>query len=507
MNRIRKGLLESIFKYDHEIYFYLTGVKNAIESSNITDLSAGLRKDKERIRGYLDLIAPDEEHYANLGRHEKKLKMAMFTPLPPLMNGIADYIVDLLPELSQHFHIDFFIDDNYTPSFDINRRFKVQNHSEFPILHEEYDLIVYQVGNNPNHVYMVDYILKYPGIIELHDYRVDYLYRLLSPDIQEYAKANSISEVYPSHELFGYATNSNPVNKYLIEKSLGVIIHNNYAKKGLLKQSWYIPYKVINLSVNVPLKTESSEDLLSKLNIEKNELILATFGRVTAYKHIDIILRVVSHLRKIYDKKIRFIIVGNIDSDMVETINWLLSDLDLKDSVTITGHVELDTFYDYIQVSNICINLRSFYNGESSGAVARIMSCAKPCVVSNVGSFGELPSEACIKVTTDEDLLESDLIHKLGELIQNQKLREKISKNAFNYAMNELNPKKLALEMRDFIILSMDYEVHTKRVILDNLARFICYNAFIDIKWVFDYACKYLAKKWERKISRWRGQK
>lgn len=491
--RVKKGLLEAIFQYDHEMHYCLSETQEIINNTN-----GEFHKDEARIRGYLELITQGTVHSTSMSNQATKLKMAMFTPLPPLMNGIADYTVDILQELRQHFTIELFIDDNYTPSPNISRQFKVLKHSEFPSLHEEYDLTLYQVGNNPDHVYMVDYILQYPGIIELHDYRVDYLYRLLPSDIQEYAHANSITEVYPSHEYFGYATNPNPVNKYLIEKSLGVIIHNNYAKMGLLKQNWYIPYKVINLSVNAPSTTESNEGLRAKLGFEKNEIILATFGRVTAYKHIDKTLRAISQLRNSCEGEIRFIIVGNIDSDMVETINRLLSDLNLKDSVTITGHVELDTFYDYIQISDICINLRSFYNGESSGAVARIMSCAKPCLVSNIGSFSEFPSDTCVQVTTDEDLLESELIYKLGELLQNRKLRDKIGSSALNYAMNELNVKKLAVEMRDFLILSMNNDIHKKRVTIDNLAKFMCYNKFTDLAWVFDYACKYLAEVWKK---------
>jgi len=49
------------------------------------------------------------------------------------------------------------------------------------------------------------------------------------------------------------------------------------------------------------------------------------------------------------------------------------------------------------------VNLRHPTMGETSGSVIRGLSLAKPVVVSDVGWFSELPGDAALKVSPDED--------------------------------------------------------------------------------------------------------
>jgi len=410
-------------------------------------------------------------------------------------------MVDVLEELELYFDIDIFIDDNYTPSHSISNRYKIINHANFPSLYASYDITLYQVGNNPHHLYMINYIMQYPGVIELHDYRIDYLYRLLPQELQVYAQENSISEVFPMREHFGHIPNANPVNKYLIEKALGVLVHNNYSKVNLLKQNWYVPFKAVNLYAKVPTKQVDTLAIRSKLSIGHDEIAIASMGMVTAYKHIDVILKTIARLEMEYQGNFRFIIIGHINEDFEETLRRLIAELRLKDRVTIAEYVDMTTFYEYIHACDIFINLRSFYNGESSGAVSRIMACGKPCIVNKVGSFAELPSDACIQITTDPSKIEEELLINLKELTRDKRLSEAIGVRAAEYATSELNIKNLVKEMRDFFILCKEKKIHSKRVMLDNIAKFICYNSFNDIAYAYEYASVYIASLWEKEFE------
>ena len=98
------------------------------------------------------------------------MRIAWFSPLPPLRSGIARYSADLLARLDGEQAIDRFVDGlGRTPpgarTFDAHDF--VWKHRRNP-----YDLITYQLGNAPCHDFMWAYLARYPGLVVLHDPRL-----------------------------------------------------------------------------------------------------------------------------------------------------------------------------------------------------------------------------------------------------------------------------------------------------------------------------------------------
>src|SRR5687767_5315770 len=106
------------------------------------------------------------------------MRIAFFTPLNPLPSGISDYGEALLRHLAPLVgHLDVFIED-YTPTAPFSapnivvrpwQQFEADYHAG------RYDAVVYQIGNNPFHVYIYDLALRIPGILILHEYNLHYL--------------------------------------------------------------------------------------------------------------------------------------------------------------------------------------------------------------------------------------------------------------------------------------------------------------------------------------------
>ena len=111
--------------------------------------------------------------------YAESLRLAMFSPLPPIVSGIGDYVVDLLPLLPEKWTVDGFVADAASLETAAslvgpgNRLGSVEVFMdvEFARRHdrEPYDLVVYQVGNSTHHAYMLQYVLEYPGLLVLHD--------------------------------------------------------------------------------------------------------------------------------------------------------------------------------------------------------------------------------------------------------------------------------------------------------------------------------------------------
>src|SRR5436190_4717339 len=85
--------------------------------------------------------------------------IAWFSPFPPTRSGIAAYSAELLPQLRERFVIDSYPE---SAAHDFVWRMRRQ----------PYDLVVYQLGNAPCHDYMWAYLVRYPGLVVLHDARL-----------------------------------------------------------------------------------------------------------------------------------------------------------------------------------------------------------------------------------------------------------------------------------------------------------------------------------------------
>src|SRR5687768_15761909 len=98
-------------------------------------------------------------------------RRAWFAPLPPIRSGVAAYNAELLSALSGRHQIDAFVDgraEMFRPPHPAIPLF-----SAFDFVWREraqpYDLVVYQLGNASCHDYMWSYLIRYPGLVVLHD--------------------------------------------------------------------------------------------------------------------------------------------------------------------------------------------------------------------------------------------------------------------------------------------------------------------------------------------------
>jgi glycosyltransferase involved in cell wall biosynthesis len=85
------------------------------------------------------------------------MRIAWFSPFPPVRTGIADCSAELVAALRGR-------------GYDIDP-YPAESAHDFPWTHRQrpYDLIVYQFGNSSHHDYEWAYALRYPGLVVLHD--------------------------------------------------------------------------------------------------------------------------------------------------------------------------------------------------------------------------------------------------------------------------------------------------------------------------------------------------
>ncbi len=398
------------------------------------------------------------------------MKIAYFSPLSPLKSGISDYSEELLPFLKKYIDIDVFIDQYKPTNTKITKQFKIFNFNDFLLNHKymEYDEIIYHIGNNTKyHEKIYDIALQIPGIVVLHDYSIHHLIAektVAQNKYEEYVtemeyQYGETGKIIAIESLAGkrrviWETNdvlSFPANKRILNNAKGVIVHSQFI--GNLINS-IIPDLPICF---VPLHTseiemitlEEKRNLKRKYNIPDNKVIFASFGFVTEAKRIDVILRCMKKIIDNNNENFIYLIVGEEAKGVYEMSKYI-KQLGLSDNARYLGFVELEELKDYIRLSDVCINLRYPTSGETSASLIRILGMGKPALVTNIGSFSEMPDEFCIKTNPGENE-ENEIYSIIQHLLEYPAEVTSKGKAAYNYVAHNHTLKGSAIKYYNFI--------------------------------------------------------
>lgn len=396
-----------------------------------------------------------------------KKKIAFFTPLPPLQSGIADYSADIIEALSPYFDIDVYVDSGYQVACKLPENVTCILHTQYNFHQKEYIDTVFQVGNSEYHIYMWDYIRTYGGTVVLHDYNLHGVVQFESlsqnkNDMEEYRRLLLEDFSQPEVEQYfasigdghGLKIHEMEINSFLTNYADKIIVHSREAKEKLLRRdigrevSWIRHYVKIE-----PLVDRSFAK--KELGLLEDQFVFAAFGHVHETKRTLPIVKAFAKLAA-EEQNVKLIFVGKLDGNLTSQFQQLVKKLGVSERVQVTGYTELEEFRHYIDATDVCLNLRWPYNGETSGSLMRILGKGKCVVVNNVGSFGEIPDEACVKLPSVETMNEKqeiDAIYKtMKALFVDQDKRHRLEHAARKFAEENLDLSIIARQYRNVIL-------------------------------------------------------
>ncbi len=447
------------------------GLENALRKPRMAELTA-LGRARLPLFQWEKVAADSCAAISRLGgRTEKKAeapgrkKLAFFTPLPPIRSGISDYSVDMLGALADSFDIDVFIDDGYEPVCELPENVRVLPFEEYEDRRPTYADTVYQLGNSEYHIYMWELLRRFGGTAVLHDYNlhVIFYYKTIVQDKDCDSFAAMLLEDYTPRELGDYIEELRTggalrqmdfePNGYLINSADRLIVHSADSYEKLMLRDSGKPLALIRSYAKIEPMQDKNE-ARRELDLPQDALLLAAFGHVHETKRIIPILRAFAALRKDYPSAM-LLLVGQLAPTFAPWYEETVAQYDLADAVRLTGYTELEEFTAYMDASDICLNLRWPYNGETSGSLMRLLSKGKCVLVNDIGSFRELPDEACVKLPSAEGRREeeeaADMERALRELLSSQEKREMLEVNARRYAEETLDIRAIARQYADFI--------------------------------------------------------
>ena len=376
--------------------------------------------------------------------------LVVFSPLPPLENGIADYAAELLPLLAAARDVVVVIDD-HAPEPLAQAGYTSMRLADYVAREAEFEHAphLYQIGNNPDHVYLLPWLLRRPGVVVLHDVSLHHLIdqaTLRFGDLDGYCAMLELEYGAPGRVLsaqfreYGWRSRSMfyemPLTREILGRARAVIVHSLYAANKVAAQQDGVPVKLVRHHVaRSALGARGAgarEAARAELGIvDEDTVLLVSLGFITRAKQTETVLRFL-HRHRAELPPIRYVLAGQ-DSPQDFDVRSLIANLELQDIVEITGYVDETSFYRHIAASDIVVNLRYPSGGETSGTLIRALGAGACVVVNDIGSFSEYPDDVCAKVPVDGGVADADFDRVMLPLITSPARRRRLSERARDY--------------------------------------------------------------------------
>src|SRR6185295_8222851 len=308
------------------------------------------------------------------------MRVAWFSPLPPVRSGIAAYSAEVLPHLTARFDIERFTETN-AHDFVWNAR------------RRPYDLIVYQLGNAPFHDYMWAYLAAYPGLVVLHDARLhhararsllhqrrfdDYRRELHydHPDVAsgftEYAVEGLGGPIYYFWSML----------RVVMRTARTIAVHNPRVAEDLREQYPDAAVEVVRMGVAAIDRDRTVRASARRaLALPDEAIVFAAFGKITAEKRIAPILGALGALAG-EGRDVRLLLVG--DAGEHATLSEDIVRHGVADRVLVTGHVADEAIGAHLAAADVCVCLRWPTAQETSASWLRCLAAGRPTVISDL---------------------------------------------------------------------------------------------------------------------------
>ncbi len=330
------------------------------------------------------------------------MNIALLSPLPPQQSGIADYVFHLLTGFRQNKAIQITLFTNSTTDRILN----------YNVIHintlvegqlNDYDLIIYHVGNNIHyHHYMLSLLKQYGGIVHLHDLVLHHMIAGMNYNAEDEQMLPSYFNIIETH--YGQANKAYIENKLtdgiplwetnevidfplfeaFVQYADSCIVHSQYALERV--QAVFPRLNVYCIEQLYDLKP-----LTKKKNQSLDCLNIGVFGGVDLQKKVDVVMEVLAAIQaKNPALDFQLHVVGGVNGTC-EQIYALPAKLNLEDKVFIHGRVDEAYYNELLTETDVIVALRVPTMGETSAVVMQGLQLGIPVIVNNVGWYHELP--------------------------------------------------------------------------------------------------------------------
>lgn len=352
---------------------------------------------------------------ASMAAVPRRPRIAMWTPLPPQRSGVADHAAALLAGLADGADVEAFVDDQVAPVDRVLGRYPVHHRSAFARRHatDPFDVVVYQLGASLFHQFEYEPLLRWPGVVDLHDLHWSYArWAHLEPDAfrSELAELEGPEALAALDEAgrrwavpgggVGDASEEelwsvHPMLGGVVGAATAVVVHSE-----ALAAEVEARYRDARPRL-LPLATDDPHDGCTVADVENrrkalahDRLLVGVFGIVHPAKHLEAcVAAVAAH------PHIALVVVGDaLDPAYADGLAKQAADAGAADRVTITGHLPWPAFCASLLACDVVVNLRAPLLRQASATLAHALAAGRPVVVTDGPDARALPDACCRRV-------------------------------------------------------------------------------------------------------------
>lgn len=372
------------------------------------------------------------------------------SPLPPARNGIADYTVRVIESLKLHFRqVSIRYNEDAAPPSDAP--FESPPPRGVPL---------YQIGNNWQHTEILTQALQNPGVVLLHDLQLYYLYESTGRSREQMYDLMASSNPHLSARTLSAIFDKRPTVKLpyllcnmlpdLITRSRKVVVHSHFARDFIVRHLGKSVQDKIHVIPHfaIPAESRDSHALRKQYGYSPSNHLIVTAGFAARSKGFELVAQAVANLRR-----------NGVNAFWIHAGDCAHGDLDLHalvetypeltDGFHATGYLDETALDDHVAMADILVNLRFPTVGESSGSLARALAAGACVIVSDTGSYAEIPSTAVLHLPVDAG--STELTAMLGNLIDAPDLREIFKAGATEYAATQLSLEAYGIALAEVL--------------------------------------------------------
>jgi glycosyltransferase involved in cell wall biosynthesis len=354
----------------------------------------------ENIRSYTGGLDISNNHQDSLMERSPgpRIRIAWFSPVPPVRSGIATNSAELVRRLSARYAIDVFVDAPADGA---------RSAHDFVWLHRQrpYDLTVFQVGNSSHHNFLWPYLFRFPGLAVLHDVHLHHARAALlltekraaqyraefaanhpdaNPDLAEVAVAGFDSYLYYMW----------PMTRLIVQASRLAAVHSRAMAERLREALPDAAVEAVRLTQGEPVSPErearARAEVRARYGLAPEAIVVGVFGGLTPEKRVPQILSAFAATMAAAPAA-RLLLAGAAAPQYDAAGD--VAALGLRDRVAITGYLETDDeLTDAIAACDIVVNLRWPTAREMSGPWLRALAAGKATITIDLAHLWDIPS-------------------------------------------------------------------------------------------------------------------
>ncbi len=402
-----------------------------------------------------------------------RLRLNLFSPLPPQQSEVANHTLTVAAALSAHAEVTLWTAQAEPPalkgrdgaSLDLPVVRFDPVRMDWPRLHSA-DVQIYNLGNNnPFHAAIFDVAAQAPGVIVLHDTRLQHFFAYQAANgpaerhsymvrLRRSHGAGAVADAaqwLDGRQRFDALVQRYPMTAAATGVALAAIVHNQQERDRLAADT-HVPVFYL------PLAAAAAPPIEPGPRDGAGGLRLVAFGYLGPNRRLPAVLQAMASLP---DLPLTLDIYGVLE-DAVE-LEAQVAALGLAGQVRYHGYVPSETLRLALARADLAINLRYPSMGEASASQLRIWEAALPAVVTRTGWYATLPADTVFFVDPEREL--ADLRTHLQALQREPERFRRAGRRGRAVLETEHTPEHYARGLLE--VAAQLPALHTRRVALD----------------------------------------